>query len=474
MDKEFPMPDLAKREENFYNGKIPSADDPFINKKKTYYIDLQLLVERIEAVIKRVGTDSMEDTLRLIFSDVYDFVIEYNKKTQNDCYCIFGKNESIYNDTFEACFFISLCMFLHDSKRIAGMTQREFVYKHDPLKFNVKESPNYFDYNHKYRDNNNYELVRTTGNKLRTYRKRHFSFRPVHNSKEWSTIRMDSEHEWKLYFDLNQAEKKVQDTYKRIRNLYNEIYEVLNSSPESISMEELGNAYKMFKSRLKKIKYEDYLDIIDFCLKHINKDKAFYGINLYRLEKELQPFKITNEVNRLLACKDGHEEDVALKKFFLLQRIPFPKIYEYIYTQIDETRIVFVPSLFYSFMDQLVQSSRLVIDKFVENGLLGDDWINFLLRTVNDLASSVLYDPKIIDRTVTPESQDAFEKDLNCPIIIGMYNQIQSLKSLQKSEYESVSEGVQHMDVTHGTSDHSEAVEGTEDYLHKSAEGELN
>ena len=424
MDNEFDISELAKREENFYGGRIPSTDEG-----KKYYAELQELIEQVKDEIGKLDeTDDKGNILQLIFSHIYDFVIEYNQKEQKDYYSIFSKDEPIYNDAFEACLFISLCMFLHDSKRIDGMTQQDFVYKYDPRGFNEKESPNYYD---KENLNYHYDEALDTGNKLRKYRSRLFSFRPVHNTSEWSSIRKASEHEWKLYYNLKKADKKIQKTYKDIRNLNNEIEGALNSPEESVFIEELKSAYDKFSCKLKKIKYEDYLQLIKFFLNHICEDKTYYGINLYRLEKELQPFKITNEVNRLLACENGYEKDVALKKFLLLQSIPFPKVYDYIYTQTDESNIIFVPSLFCSFTDQLVQSSRLIIDKFVEDGFWGEDWVDFLLKTVNDLAPSVLYDPESIDCIVTPEFQETFMNYLTYPILIMVNEKIKSLKSPQ-------------------------------------------
>lgn len=431
MDKEFPMPDLAKREENFYGGKIPSADDPFINEKKTYYIDLQLLVEEIEAIIQHVGADSMEDTLRLIFSHVYDFVVEYDENVKNLIYRSLNENESISGDVFEACFFISLCMFLHDSKRIDGMTQQEFVYKNDPREFNNEESP-YYLRNPNHLREKNYIAFNSTYDKFRQDRSRLFSARPVHNTAEWAAVRMDSEYEWILYFIMNPNDEKTKDlrkTYDRIRNLYNGIDAVMKLPAESLTTEKLEEAYNKFLSKLKKIKYENYLELIKFCLEHICKDKTFYGINLYRLEKELQPFKLTNEVNRLLACKSEDEERIAVIKFLFLQDIPFPKIYEYFYTLENKEHVGIYSSMFLSLRNLVVQSSRLVIDKFVEDGLFGEDWIKFFHKTVNDLVPSVLYNPESIDYTVTPQSQPAFEKDLSYPVLVNVVNQVQILKS---------------------------------------------
>ena len=72
--------------------------------------------------------------------------------------------------------------------------------------------------------------------------------------------------------------------------------------------------------------------------------------------------------------------------------------------------------IFCSFMDDLVRSSRLVIDKFVEEGTFGEDWENLFLDITNELAESVLYDPKMIDYSVEPASQEVFMKDISAPV----------------------------------------------------------
>ena len=132
--EKIPMPDLARREEKFFNGKEPTTIEG-----KIRYAQLQKLSEEI----KLQETDSEEDMLRLVFSRVYNFVI-----SQNDDYSLFDDNMVIYEDAFDVCYFMSLCMFLYESKRreVKGKSLRRFIYEHSPMGFNVKSSRNYFDY----------------------------------------------------------------------------------------------------------------------------------------------------------------------------------------------------------------------------------------------------------------------------------------------------------------------------------------
>ena len=116
-DNGLPMPEIAEREKNFFNGEPPSTIEG-----KLYYTELQLLAE----------------ILQVIFAHVYDFVKDRNEEYSE----ILDKNPDINHDAFEACFFMSLCMFLYDTRRIKGMSLRKFLYEHSQMGYNDKESPN--------------------------------------------------------------------------------------------------------------------------------------------------------------------------------------------------------------------------------------------------------------------------------------------------------------------------------------------
>lgn len=458
MSHELPMPEIAKREGNFFNGVMPSAIDG-----KMYYVELQWLAEDIKnVVIKLQGVDCEENILRLIFSRVYDFVITHNDMTNDTSYDIFDDGKDVYDDAFEACFFMSLCMFLYDTRRVKGMSLREFIYKHSPRQYNVKGSPNYFDYKQReFCENNSDKPDRSSGPildddaKLRQYRKRLLDKRPTYqHSSEWSAIRKVSEHEWTFYFlgdedtlvdtrmdketkeqtrERSERERKFKDTLKRIRNLYNGLYKAFGSPIDAGYIDRLETEYDKFLNKLEKIKYNDYLELNGFILEHIRKDMSCYGINLYRFEKELGLRKVTGEVERMLSCKSEEEEDAALKRFVLLDKIPFPKLYEDFYSLEGDRSTEVYAETFCSFMDDLAHSSRLIIDEFIEEGLLGENWENLLLETVNELAETVLYNPKEIDYNVTPECQERFMKVIANPVYTKVMRQIAAVDCLQTS-----------------------------------------
>ena len=271
--------------------------EPSTGKDKIYYAKLQRLLEDINFQ----EVDGKEDILRSFFSRVYDFVI-----LQNDDYSLLDNNMVIYEDAFDVCFFMSLCMFLYETKRLKGKSLRKFIYDHSPRGYNIKGSPNYFDYesmSRNFRESNSDKpegsstLINSDDAKLRQFQKRLRVQRPVHHdSTEWSAMRMVSEHEWTLHFFMNEENdlepskdddeetkkelerqanerKRIRDTYKRIRNLYTDIYKAINSKMDDKYIERLDTAAEKYCSTLNKLQYEHYLELGKFCLDYISKEK---------------------------------------------------------------------------------------------------------------------------------------------------------------------------------------------------------
>lgn len=137
-------------------------------------------------------------------------------------------------------------------------------------------------------------------------------------------------------------------------------------------------------------------------------------------------YAVTGEVRHLLECRTEDEEKDILVKSIVLKDIEFPKLYKHFGHFEDVKYVKIYTYTFLKFMDEVVQSSRLVIDKFVEDGLFGEDWENVFLEATNKLAESVLYDPKEIDYSVESRSQEMFIKDISAPVEaqISIYDQI--------------------------------------------------
>lgn len=426
-NKDIPMPEIAKREENFFNGALPSTVEG-----KIHYTELQRIANNIDGLQR---TKAKEDILRVIFSRVYDFIISHNKTTRRADYSIFDSTTGLYNDVFESCFFISLCMYLHDTKRIKGSSLRKFIYDHSPMGYGVEGSQNYFDYSrpkHFIEISDNKIVgsdrgITSAENKLRQYRTRLRANRPVKiRDVEWSAIRRTSEHEWELYFALDQADKVIQDTAKGMRLLYDGVDAALKAPMDEGYAAKLETAYKKFESKLKKIQYEHFLDLGKFYLEHINKDKTCYGINLYRFEKQFRLYGITSGVNRLLECQSEDEIYRFLKTQIIVNNVPFPKLCKHFSGVENSLNTMLCVDAFLSFMNDIVRSSRLVIDEFVEKGFFGEDWNDLFLKLTNDMVEDVLYDPAQINYSISDDSQEMFSLYLEAPVYANVNRAVQN------------------------------------------------
>lgn len=419
MEIVFPTPDLARREENFFNGeKIITAVEI-----KIRYEPLQQLLEHID--LQEVH--GAEEMLRVVFSRVYKSVI-----SRNTAYHIFDDNTGLYDDAFNACFFLSLCEFLYESKRIKGTSISKYIWEHSPTGFCQKGGPNYFDRKNNVKGSEIGDKITKEEGRLRQRRYRDLKNRPVyHESQEWSGMRWVSEHEWLLHFfmdekydpkrskeryETRQQRGEIRDTYKRIRNLYSDIYKAVNFEMNEEYITNLYAAAEKFCSKLNKLKYEHYLKLGKFFLDHIKDNNPCYGIDLYKFEKELQLYRITSDVNRLLLCEDEAEAERITAMAAGMINIVFPKLYDYFsfFPEINHTQ--HYADTFWLFMDETVKSSRLIIDKYVEDGVFGEDWVGLFLKITNDLAETVLYDPSEINYSITPDSEREFHIYLLEPV----------------------------------------------------------
>lgn len=424
--------ELFERKDNFHGNF-----DPLATHDELFYEELYRLCEIIGDEINKSGSDE-DNILRTIFLRVYDFVLFSNENYMK----IFGEDIHIYTGVCDACFFLALCMFLYNTRRINGMSLREFIYAHSTLNYHDKyidgkPNRNYFDFNRTPKESLKSWNINGEETKLRQYKYRLLKERPVYNdSPEWSAIPKVSEHEWTLYYNLNNAKGTISDTFKRIKNLYHDVNSALDSPMDSGYEERLGNAFDKFWSKLEKIKYENFLELGKYCLEHINKDKTYYGINLYRFEKEIGLYRITKEVNRLLVCTDEVEESIILDKSKELRGIVFTKVYEYFYNLKTYNQLSFYTCTFHCFINDFVDPFLLVLDKFIEDGVLGDDWENLLVKKMNDLAETVLYDPDKINYpySVTPESQKMFFRNLFSPVYNKMWRAIRKSRRMQLSD----------------------------------------
>lgn len=404
--------DLLDREKNFHDGgkwALPE-DDPFL-------AEFEGLYRGLEADFPKLGNASR---LRLIYSRTYDFLTTFDS-----VFAIFGRKTPLYEEVFDVCMFMGLCMFLHNTTKIEGTTLSQYTYAHCHLGFNDKTSTSYIEHEGVWKQGERTEALDSHENTMRQFRHRLFKSRIVDNRRsEWHGMPASSEYEWKLYFDYVDADgcadSQQRETLKRIKNLYNDVNKAIRSNKDDGFGERMDDAWRKFKSKLHKIKYENYLDLCKVFLEHIEKEQedagknwkgsTCYGINLYRFEKELCLFEFVNYTKRLLMCDNKQEEMEVLGEATALQNICFPRIRDKFYQGRPLEEVHLLVQKFFHFQYCFICLSRLLIDKLVENGYLGEDWETLFLSEINERSVQILYSPKSIDYSVGPDLQEAFEK----------------------------------------------------------------
>lgn len=263
-------------------------------------------------------------------------------------------------------------------------------------------------------------------------KQRLFSKKGSYNKRsEWSAIPLDSAYELASTYELRfnnllkkefdnreLTDEKLAKVFKRIGNLNNEIEKALAQPYDDYSQEALNEAFTKFSSKIKKIRYADYLALNKHILSEICKCKEYYGINLYRFEKSLRLYGTINEVSLLLHCSDKEKENIILQKIFYLRDIAFPNLYQCFCYIENPANFIKCLKAFYAIRDIVVWTSCLILDKLVEDNHFGDDdkWYYFFLKMTNNMAERVFYDPAKIDYSIAPEAQTKFEQVLSAPI----------------------------------------------------------
>ena len=176
-------------------------------------------------------------------------------------------------------------------------------------------------------------------------------------------------------------------------------------------------SYRKFESKLKKIKYENYLKMIKVILDHIYPDKENYGINIYRLERRLRPYTLSKEIKAVLSTEDLNQKRYILEKIRLLSDIWFPKIYQYLFDLCNLNDIQYHFNKFNNRLNLMVIPVNLILDEFIDQDLFGEEWKNLFKQTINEMAKDVFYLPDEIDYSIEPKSQEAFAELLKYPVI---------------------------------------------------------
>lgn len=396
MNTKLPWYELVDRAQNFHNNIVLFEKDNI--GYKFFYERLYDLKEELIKELDEVNELTGEIVLKTVLEEVYDFSIKQDLFFENfENRSVFGGDVVLYDSVFEACSYTALCMFLHNTTRIKGKTLREFVYQNS-----LADYKSHCSIENKCSGLSEEEVA------VRKMRNRILSQREVNDErKKWQAVSKDSEYEWSLYFGMSSFDVKLQDTYKRMGNLYNDINKVRLSARDEKYESRRGEALKKFSSKLNKIKYEDYLELQKAIAGRIKENRDYYGMNIYRFEKEIGLYKITNEVKRLLACKNTDEEMEFLVRSSCLSDIFFPKLYASLIA-LDVDRICQCVLAYHQVRNYIVSSSLLIFDELIEKGYFGKEWEKLFLDIINKNAENVFYSPDDIDYVATPESQEKF------------------------------------------------------------------
>ena len=452
-----------------------------INLNQTYFEALYELSKEIQFEFDSVAEIDRGEFIRLAFTKIYEFTVkssfEYTKYFDKSSFLKLAsripdistckedvsastsandvpepecKNKGYYESVFDACFFTSLCIFIQETTRQDSMSIRNFLYIHSPVNYKEKGSPNYFDDKDKYSKKKASEpakLLASDVEKFRKARNRLFQTKSVYAKRsEWSAVSQNSELEMAFIYNLRDnatgdQEKRLAATLKLIGNLNNGIDEALKAPKDENYKKNLAEEYEKYLSKLKKLKYENFIELGKYFLSQICEDEKHYGINIYRFEKSLSFFKTISEVNYLLSNNIVYEEDQSeenallsdaikfkenqvLSISALLKDVPYTELYGYLCELMELSKDIELIGTFNFLIGLVVSSVRLVFDEMVEKEYFGENWYDLFLDIINGMTEKVFYNPEEIEIIITPNAQDNFMKIISTPALYAVVSQI--------------------------------------------------
>lgn len=351
----------------------------------------------------------------------------------------------IIHSIYKACAFTGLIMFLHITRYVKSDIIREYIKNMSQLYENLSSE---------LKEQHSTDDAVT----MRQYIKRLNDTR-MHPRKhtEGTTFTDSMKYEWKLYFLLKNGENDIlADTFKRLGNLLNDIRPVLRKYGDKDELSnvdaasaygEIEYAFKKYQSKLHKIKYNNYLDLIRVICDHIESDKSYYGNNIYRLEKELFPYVLTHNVDRFLK---NSKDDLFSMKLTILNSVTYSKLYDQLINVENIEELPKYVALLSVILDDFTVWACYMLDDILDemvNRKIEKDykerkpkeknrnkteecsekkeckkkererWIDFLKNDAYKRAQSVFYSPEEIIWVTEERSQEAFEKCLTYPIL---------------------------------------------------------
>lgn len=430
MSEGHPVPEILKRRSNFSYTKHNILDSLSDSDYQVWAVFQEQLDEvRAEAQEMKKKGKSGSAILRAAFGNVYELW------TMLHSYQMFlqqGDDDPFYFDCFYACYFTCLCEFLFETTRLKGKSLRRQIYDNDDsMKYNVEGSPNYYNHENTTRDASPPTILSQDA-AARQRRSRKFKNAKAHHSRKGvHPLRYVCVHEWKLDFVL-EKDKEIRATFNDLRLLNGNLESKLK---DPVDPEKLKEAYKRYLNKLKKIKCENLTVLYDLFFKHLDEDRTFYGINLYRFEKELRFYLTIDEIQRFLKCKTKKEQNRFLVDMSAVEDIWFPKVNKQFW-KIPLAQRKTYATLYMILMEDTVNTSLLFFDQLIDDGIFGDDWENLFTETINSLAPSVFYDPKTLKWPQTPDLQDVFMKVISTPAFIRTWDKYAQLVPKYSSERE--------------------------------------
>lgn len=402
----FPRDSVFSRVENF-RWNVEALEKRY-REDKNSFLDLEILSDVVITFCKSNYIEMLSPSERLeqVFRKIFGTMKKSNLASR-----LFCGASPLAGPAYEAYVFTACSCFLHTSKRIKAMPISEFVKKNHPLDFTDPDSPNYREPS----------LFQSEADRFRKARQRRLSLSQVYfkQNTQWNAISKDGEYEWSRWYSLEDSSDVVRNTDKYIGNLYNGFRKAIKSAQDDGYYDRVQNAYKKFLSKLKKLKYADFLELYKTDLTRICANREYFGINLYRLERRLQPYKIINDVKRLTECQSPEEEVDLLIKTVSLDELCFPKIYENLLRNPCDLAEQYAEE-FLHMLRTVTVISNLIFDELIEKGFLGDDWETLLLDRVNQMADEVLYDPQKVELFTADHAQEKFIRLLHAGVFLEM------------------------------------------------------
>ena len=403
-----PKDELLKRPNNFKMNNFPFADNLANNE-----LLLNEILDNKSAIESSIKDQDYKiallETLHEIYS-LYEHFVLFEDAPDSFHQCA----EKVYS-------FTALCFFLNKSKKIDGQSQSHYVYENSWLGFNDPDSPDYFDL---YAGACPSDTFKSKIDSFRQERYRTLSRRPVYDNKglQWNSLSPDQNFENSLFFMLESDDDSklasfasqygfsleqltiIKETFKQMKNLKTNIESKFNANQDSQYHERLQKAINSLYPKLKKLKYENYLLLQKLCLLHIKQCPTYYGINLFRLEYEWNPYFLSKTITSLANCQSDSEKLNLLTDYACMHDIPFPK------ARAELLASNIPPSAFLFIQEDYMQLSLLILDEFIEKGYFGANWEKLFQKITSEMANDVLFNPDDIDYTIYPESQKGFIK----------------------------------------------------------------